>query len=97
MLVAPGWPELAAGHANPHQPEPGSQDKTKQDNKVTSFQPAWLIRCATPHQGQASAIFPGLCGTSPSSSPASCPLCPTCSPAVSRVLRRRLPRGRGRC
>ena len=33
------------------------QDKTRQDKKVTSFQPAWLIRCSTPHQGQPSAIF----------------------------------------
>ena len=31
-------------------------DKT-QDKKITSFQPAWLIRCSTPHQGQPSAIL----------------------------------------
>ena len=31
--------------------------RTRQDKKITSFQPAWLIRCSTPHQGQPSAIF----------------------------------------
>ena len=30
---------------------------TRQDKKITSFQPAWLIRCSTPHQGQPSAFF----------------------------------------
>ena len=30
---------------------------TRQDKKITSFQPAWLIRCSTPHRGQPSAIF----------------------------------------
>ena len=33
-------------------------NKTRQeDKKITSFQPAWLIRCSTPHRGQPSAIF----------------------------------------
>ena len=39
--------------------------KTRQDKKITSFQPAWLIRCSTPHQGQLSAIFSCL-GLGPS-------------------------------
>ena len=32
------------------------QAKTRQDMKITSFQPAW-IRCSTPQWGQPSAIF----------------------------------------
>ena len=27
----------------------------RQDKKITSFQPAWVVRCSTQHQGQLPA------------------------------------------
>ena len=41
QVVDDAWPLLPAA--------------TRQDKKITSFQPAWLIRCSTQHQGQLPA------------------------------------------